>query len=746
MPKLDEARALLSENPPAGSAFAALAVRRQMLQSFLVTSSQPEARHQMLEQAFEQAERLGLRDLQVEIEILQAVALVSTRPAEAHALLLKAREEASRQNDPYHEAAALNDLGMLSLEDHRYDEAIPWFQQTLTSARRADARPLATAAFINLALCHTQLGAYDQALKLQQEALVWLGAGEVQVVRRNLLGETGRTLELKGELSKAIEYYRQALSLSKELHSPDTWISANNLANALAAAKDWDAAAKVNQEEFSFAQDDDSKAYANLNAATIAAGRQHFEEAAGFYSKALLLDAKNPSIVWESQAGLARAYAGLGKKALAGQHFEKAIAIVDTNQTGLSSDEYKMTFLASLIRFYRDYVDFLMQSGDSDKALEIAESSRARILAERTAPEKNARRLGARELQEAARRSGTVFLSYWLGPSQSYVWVISPARVQSFRLGPAAAIESLVDGYSRFTGSSAGSHTIPQDPLVQANPEAQRLYDTVIGPVAPLIPANSRVVVVPDGALYYLNFETLPVTGGKPHYWIEDVTVAVAPSLSIAAAALKPQPGALQSLLIMGDADYSGKDFDKLAYAPAEIDNVSKHFAPAETRIVRGPAAIPAAYRQAGPQQFAAIHFSAHAEANQQSPLDSAIILSPGKEGAFKLYARDVIDVPLHAGLVTISACRSAGARVYSGEGLVGFVWAFLRAGARYVVAGLWDVTDNSTPAMMDQFYGSIQSGRSPVVALRLAKLAMIHSAGAFRKPYYWGPFQIYIR
>jgi CHAT domain-containing protein len=196
----------------------------------------------------------------------------------------------------------------------------------------------------------------------------------------------------------------------------------------------------------------------------------------------------------------------------------------------------------------------------------------------------------------------------------------------------------------------------------------------------------------------------------------------------------------------MGDADYSGKDFHKLDYAPAEIEKVSKHFVPAETKVIRGSGANPSAYRQADPQQFAAIHFSAHAEANQQSPLDSAIILSPGKEGAFKLYARDVIDVPLHADLVTISACHSAGARVYSGEGLVGFAWAFLRAGARYVVAGLWDVTDNSTPDMMDRFYGAIETGHSPVAALRIAKLSMIQSTGAFRKPYYWGPFQIYIR
>jgi CHAT domain-containing protein len=102
--------------------------------------------------------------------------------------------------------------------------------------------------------------------------------------------------------------------------------------------------------------------------------------------------------------------------------------------------------------------------------------------------------------------------------------------------------------------------------------------------------------------------------------------------------------------------------------------------------------------------------------------------------------------IPLQADLVTISACRSAGARSYSGEGLVGFAWAFLQAGARSVIAGLWDVTDSSTPGIMDVLYSQIKDGKSPADALRQAKLNLIRSTGSYRKPYYWGPFQLYIR
>jgi CHAT domain-containing protein len=158
-----------------------------------------------------------------------------------------------------------------------------------------------------------------------------------------------------------------------------------------------------------------------------------------------------------------------------------------------------------------------------------------------------------------------------------------------------------------------------------------------------------------------------------------------------------------------------------------------------------GSMARPGVYQTAGPGQFSLVHFSAHALANKDSPLDSAIILSRDGEN-FKLYARNVIETPLRADLVTISACRSAGARSYSGEGLVGFAWAFLQAGARNVIAGLWDVTDSSTPAIMDVLYAKVAAGVGPADALRAAKLELIQSGRAYRRPYYWGPFQIYTR
>jgi CHAT domain-containing protein len=97
----------------------------------------------------------------------------------------------------------------------------------------------------------------------------------------------------------------------------------------------------------------------------------------------------------------------------------------------------------------------------------------------------------------------------------------------------------------------------------------------------------------------------------------------------------------------------------------------------------------------------------------------------------------------LHADLVTISACYSAG-EIHSGEGLVGLAWAFMRAGSHQVVAALWEVDDSVMPKLMDDFYGELDRHKSAAESLRFAKLAVLHSNDFHRKPYYWASLQLY--
>jgi CHAT domain-containing protein len=198
-------------------------------------------------------------------------------------------------------------------------------------------------------------------------------------------------------------------------------------------------------------------------------------------------------------------------------------------------------------------------------------------------------------------------------------------------------------------------------------------------------------------------------------------------------------------LLVIGNPIYSDQQYAALPNAAAEVSDVAAHFPNNARTVLTGMNASPDAYIRSNPARFDYIHFVSHATASRLVPLDSAVILSAsGTPDSGKLYARDILGRPLHAELVTISACQGSGVREYAGEGLVGLAWAFLRAGSHNVIGALWDVSDASTPELMQHLYNGIGAGDPPDVSLRAAKLDMLHSRGVFRKPIYWGAFQLY--
>jgi CHAT domain-containing protein len=267
----------------------------------------------------------------------------------------------------------------------------------------------------------------------------------------------------------------------------------------------------------------------------------------------------------------------------------------------------------------------------------------------------------------------------------------------------------------------------------------------LVAPAEKLIPPNSRVVIIADESLYGLNFETLLAPKPHLHYWIDDVTISNANSLAMLRPPISERPHlANAKLLVIGNPVSASTDFPPLPQAEAEIHEVAAHFSTDRETVIVGSNATPSSYLKIDPSTFTHIHFVAHGTASRLSPLNSAVILSPQGD-SYKLYARDIVEMPLRAELVTVSACYGSGNRSYSGEGLVGLSWAFLRAGARNVIAALWEANDVSTPKLMDVMYDGINRGEEPAMALREAKLALLHSASVYRRPFYWAPFQLYV-
>jgi len=639
-------------------------------------------------------------------------------------------------SDSLMEAYALSDLGFLKLQRFQYDEALYWLARAKDLAARNGLRRAEELATGNIGAAYSSLGDFERAagsLTSAAHLADILRDHYYQILWLTVLGETW---EESGDVVKAEASYRNAQALADPERDKE-WLSNvfHDLAGLALRRGDLTSAGQMNAQSAAMARQSQSSPAllsAQVQSAAIAVARHDYTKAETVYGQALSssLRAHDPENAFESHAGLSALYRQTGATAKAGYEFHAALAASDELDSTLQ-DESKFSFLSGLVQFYRDYVDFLIDRGDGDGAFRIAESSRARVLQEKLHGAGRMRSAESQVLEREARDSGAILLSYWLAPRRSTLWVIDGTGLHTFPLPPESEIAAQVDSYN--SAIQRGD-----DPAHTGNEAGRWLFANLLGAHYHL-PENSYVVIEADGALHRLNFETLPA-GDDGHYWIHDATISVAPSLALLERS-RYTPGG--RLLAFGDPGYDGTEFQHLTNLQAELQAVENHFP--DRQVYVSSQATPAAYRTSHPEAFSTLHFAAHAVANRESPLDSAIVLA-GTPDRRKLYAREILGHPLTAELVTLSACQTAGSRTYYGEGLTGFSWAFLSAGARNVVAGLWDVDDRATTALMKGFYDELSSGPSPVSALRSAKLRLIAAGGVYRKPRYWAAFECFTR
>jgi CHAT domain-containing protein/Tfp pilus assembly protein PilF len=693
----------------------------------------------LLGRSSEAAKAANRPDITAEVDLRRAYILSDAgQPEKARRAYENVIADAERLNYPSLEARAENSLGSLLLDESHHDEAIPVLERSRALARDIGVSETAARAEGNLGYCYYRLGDYENAREyLLQAELEFERYGnlfEVQIWK----GNVGDVFYSTGDLKNARKYYSDALDVARKINA-QRWVGRwlNNLATVSIDQGDWDAAEQYNSEALHLKivnKDSRYQGSSILNAAEIAAGRGNPDQARQLFNDALREDSEDPTVILEAHAGLAGLYSSRGKRPEAESEFRNTLDEIDRRQSKLFKDDYRLSWIDSLISFYEKYVDFLMAQKQPERALEAADASRSKVLTGQPIP-----RLSAAGYRQLAQRSHAILLEYWLGPKQSYLWVVTPSQIYWHTLPARAEIRSLARTYRAVVSGG-------RNPLLVADTTGHALYNALLAPAVADAGGKADFIVVPDDELYSLNLETLPDGLHDDRFWIESATVRISPSLNyLASNAPRGRKPANPRLLLIGDPDPALPQYPKLEFARTEISEIASTMSADHPIIVEGASATPASYRAAQPADFGFIHFSAHAAAAglRESALDSAVILS-GPPDKCRLMARDVVQIHLNAELVTVSACRSAGSRTYAGEGLVGFAWAFMKAGAQNVIAGLWDVNDQSTVRLMAGLYSDLAKGQREADALRDAKLALIHGGGSYAKPFYWAPFELY--
>jgi CHAT domain-containing protein/predicted negative regulator of RcsB-dependent stress response len=654
---------------------------------------------------------------------------------------------ARRSNDQFLQTQALVNLGRVALVEQHYEDALVRFDNAYTLARSIGAKLAFEKAVGNIGWIYYQTGDFQRSLENYSEAEKLAGELGVERDQALWLNDAGKSEAQIGDLDAARSFYERSLKLAQSMQNQKEILDLHgDLGFLLLALKNPNAA----------------EVHINEAKRLAASQKNNGDDLELMWLEALLLDARGDkggatkilldldkrgvdgqSVTWEAEGDLARIYLETGRRVDADHWFRRSIDTFQRRRSALGSVESALPFLANGNDLYVSYTKFLIDEHRTDEALNVIDESRAESLEDGlhvSRPEQGGRSSQSLNAKSVAARLQATILVYSLRPKTSYLWVVTPAKEQFYQIAGSETILPLVQQHTKMILAS-------KDLLAQANAPGRSLYDALIKPAEGLIKKDSKVFIVGDDALSSLNFETLQTPGDASHYWIEDVTITNAKSLRLLSVS-KPRETryADKHILLMGDPVYRKGEYAELPNAATEVAKIADHFSADRRTVITGPQASPEAYEHSEAGQFSYIHFVAHGTANMTSPLDSAVVLSSnqGDAAAYKLYAHDILKQNLHADLVTVSACYGSGLRNYSGEGLVGLAWAFLRAGSHQVIGAMWEVSDVSTPLLMDHLYGELAKGSQPDAALRSAKLSMIHSNGVFRKPLYWAPFQLY--
>lgn len=354
----------------------------------------------------------------------------------------------------------------------------------------------------------------------------------------------------------------------------------------------------------------------------------------------------------------------------------------------------------------------------------------------------------------------TAFVEFVLSEKRSFAWIIQQDKLVSVVLPPGKEIEDLVNEYrSEFSGK-INTLTALQA-MAKQKAQGQKLYQKLFQPLDAHLTTARKLVIVPDGVLSYLPFETLVSdTKAGATYLLERFAISYAPSASALAAIRSNRPGQsgeAKGLIAFGDPVYSKSeatnadeialrsgDLKQLPYTRTEVNEIAALFPPAERRVLLGTEAQEQIVKTAPLHQYRYVHFAAHSHVDEDNPARSGIILTQhvNSKDDGMLQMSEVMRLKLNADLVTLSACRTGLGKLLNGEGIIGLTRAFLYAGADSVAVSLWSVNDIATASLMKSFYQNLRQGKAKDEALREAKLELLKGPQrAWRHPYYWAAF-----
>lgn len=314
-------------------------------------------------------------------------------------------------------------------------------------------------------------------------------------------------------------------------------------------------------------------------------------------------------------------------------------------------------------------------------------------------------------------------IEYFFGEEEIYVFSAEDGRQQLLQI---SGVDSLQD----YLGISLEQlHGEEAFDALWFDTGSRVLFQTLLAPV--LSDKAERLIIIPDGRLGYLPFETLQTASPNAHpqgYLLHthELQYGYSAQLLFAQTESKIESSA-SSIKWLGYAPtFNGSD--ALPYNEQEVAAI-KGLMEGESRL--GALATAEDFLE-NASQAKALHLSLHAYPDDQNPLYS--YLSFAEDSSARVYAYQVYDLALISDLTVLSACHTAYGPLAKGEGIMSISRAFREAGCPSIVTSLWRTDGSVASELLVDFYRFLQDGQSKSAALRSAKLEYLKSAAPNRR------------
>lgn len=356
---------------------------------------------------------------------------------------------------------------------------------------------------------------------------------------------------------------------------------------------------------------------------------------------------------------------------------------------------------------------------------------------------------------------GSLLLEYFAGDSVIYLFAVTANQYEVFSIPKDDLFNKSIAEFRQHINSGGIKGQLDES-FSAFTTSAGYLYDILLKQALTAVSGNesiNQLIIIPDGDLCYVPFDVF-LTDMKSgvhgnynalEYLIKKYSISYGYSATLnfikynsraqklnllAFAPSYQQPDSVTSVVL-------GQFRDAVTPLRWNEEEVKSLAAKVGGNYYLSKEATETRFKQDGPD-YAIIHFAMHALVDDEEPMNSRFIFSPGRDSAEDgyLHAFELYNMELNAQIAVLSACNTGYGKLMKGEGIMSLARAFSYAGVPSVVMSHWKVDDKATSTIMQFFYDNLVKGMPKSEALREAKLSYLANADPSElHPFYWAAF-----